>query len=242
MDCEEIREHLDAAPSEDFAGRRAHLAECEACQTYAKDADAFEQKLGAAMRVPVPTIAMPDLSAEVVSIVSKRPPKIGRSSALWLAAAASVMLAVLVGVRLIAPVDTGYEDGQLVAELLEHMSHEPYSLVVTSDAVPLQQVSSVTQSVNAEVSPQLGLISYARSCEVNGRSIPHLVVQGKTGPVTIMIMPDQTVADAIAIEDADFHGVVVPVGESGSVAIIGRKGESIEDIRAKIDDAIRLSI
>lgn len=242
MDCEQIETQIDAAPGEDFPGRDEHLAGCDACRERLAAAMAFEQKLQSAMRVDVPELQMPGLRADVVSLAAKRPPRLGRSSGLWLAAAASVMLAVVIGVRLINVPADNLADEQLVAELLEHMSHEPYSRVVTNDAVPMQQVLSVTGRAKAEVSADIGLISYARSCEVNGKSIPHLVVQGNAGPVTIMIMSDQPISDTVSVQDEFFEGVIVPVGDSGSVAIIGRKGESIEDVQSRIDDAIRWSI
>ncbi len=241
MNRKEVREFIDAAPLE--AGERyaEYLAENPSCQAYLDTAMAFEKKIAAALEIPVPEISLPSLEADVVSLAERRQPRLVRSGALWFAAAASVVLALVLGVRLIStPIEAN--DAALVAELLEHMSHEPYAQVVTSESVPLARLAYVTRSAKTEVDPGLGLVSYARTCKINGNNIPHLVVQGEAGPVTILIMPDEQVSGTVPLESEAYHGVVVPVGESGSVAIIGRKGESIEDIRSRVGDAIKLSI
>ena len=41
------------------------------------------------------------------------------------------------------------------------------------------------------MSNNVGLVSYAQTCIINGRSIPHLVIQGKDGPVTLLLMPEE---------------------------------------------------
>ena len=161
----------------------------------------------------------------------------------WLAMAASIALAVIVGVQFLdqpAVTDTGRPE--LVAELLEHMTHEREQMRVKTTPASTATVRYVTSQAGSDVDQDIGLISYARSCVVNGETIPHLVLQGKNGPITLLIMPNEPVGKTIPFEDEDFHGAIVPVGETGSVAIIGRRGESLDNIRETIADKIRLSI
>lgn len=249
MNCEEFKNKYLGAPAEDFDGRDEHLGECSDCRQVVAQSAAFESVLSAAMTVPVPELAMPELTpatAEVVSIGRARPRRIVARSAWWLAAAASVTLAVGIGAKVLQPSAESVGNSQagvvLAAQLLEHMRHEPYSRVVSQQAVASDKLARVTQASDTQVDAQLGLVSYASSCEINGHSIPHLVVQGKAGPVTILILPDETVDGPITLDDDDFHGAILPVGGRGSVAIIGRKGESIDDIRERVRDSIRLSI
>ena len=248
MNCDEFRQQIDAAPGEDFDGRDAHLTDCESCTEYAAHADSFEDLITRAMRVPVPS-AVSEISLEAESnVIELRPPrskgsrKFPLSPPAWIGLAAGVVLAAFIGLRLNAPAPGQSEYSQfLAAEVLSHMVYEPGSRVVTAKPVAYERMETVIEPAEVDVSEELGLISYAMSCVINGNTIPHLVVQGRYGPVTILIMPEEKIEAPIALENAEFHGSIIPVGD-GSVAIIGRRGEAIDDIRNKVGNAIRLSI
>lgn len=246
MKCEEFRQSIDGAPADNFDGREAHLESCEACADYAGRAQSFEQLIVQALNVPVPDAIgaiRPESESNVVELHTGRAPSsMPALSYAWLGLAAGVVLAVFVGFRLSAPLpDVSARSQLLASEVLSHMNYEAYSRQVTTKPAAFEQVDSVTRTADVAVSDDLGLISYAMSCEINGNTIPHLVVQGKYGPVTILILPEEPIDRAIALDNADYHGSIIPVGD-GSVAIIGRKGEPIDEIRNKVDNAIRLSI
>lgn len=250
MNCEDFRIQIDAEPAAAFDGRDAHLAECSACERYAAEASSFENLVIAAMNVSVPEFDSPAAVPEVSNVVelksARAPAPTGGSFSgrVWMSLAASLALAVFVAYRFVdtAPPDSSLLASEVLAtQVLGHLVHEPYAIKKTSQAVPYAAVENVVRPVDAEVSEQIGLISYAQNCVINGESVPHLVVQGKYGPVTIMIMPNESVSEVVPLENDQFHGAIVPAGE-GSIAIIGRKGESIDDIRSKIGESIRLSI
>ncbi|MEO1035585.1 MAG: DUF3379 family protein [Pseudomonadota bacterium] len=213
---------------------------------------AFEAKLKSALEVNVPDIPMPALETatdeKVVSLDAARTRT--RTAAplrpkpmAWIALAASVMLAAVVGFQFAFETDSAvYDRPELVAEVLGHMVHERQEMSVKGRPASFSTVAKVTSDAGSKLDDDIGLISYARSCVINGESIPHLVLQGKNGPVTLLIMPNEPVKRVIPFEDADFHGAIVPVGETGSVAIIGRRGEPLDEIRDTIADKIRLSI
>lgn len=241
MQCEDFRLQIDSAPDEAFDGKDEHLGSCQACTDYLEKASAFEALLGQALRVDVPELAMPDLDAATDNVVSLHPKRESTNKLpTYLALAASITLAVFVGFKFLNTGDADTRD--LADQILVHMAHEEYSRVVTATPVSHQTLQEVTGPAAAEVDEDLGLISYAMSCEINGNLIPHLVVQGKNGPVTILILPNEDVRKAFELQSADFHGTILPVGKRGSVAIIGRKGEAIDDIREKIGENLRLSI
>ncbi|MGI9221097.1 MAG: hypothetical protein ACR2QS_08695, partial [Woeseiaceae bacterium] len=58
-------------------------------------------------------------------------------------------------------------------------------------------------------------------------------IQGKTGPITIMLLPNEKISEAISLNDEDSHGVILPVGD-GSIAIIGAREEKLEDVQEQI--------
>ncbi len=82
-----------------------------------------------------------------------------------------------------------------------------------------------------------GMITYAQSCVINGHEVPHLVIQGQHGPVTILLMPEEKVSEAVDVEGEHINGVILPVGD-GSIAIIGQREERLENIKAKIMNSV----
>ena len=89
----------------------------------------------------------------------------------------------------------------------------------------------------AELDHSAGLITYAQSCIINGNRVPHLVIQGQRGPVTILLMPDEEVHEAIDIMGEHVNGIILPVGD-GSIAIVGEREESLESIRRKVLNSV----
>ncbi|MDH3374381.1 MAG: DUF3379 domain-containing protein [Gammaproteobacteria bacterium] len=238
MKCEEYREAIAADPS--FDGNAGHLSECAACQTYRKEMLALEQTIGRALRLDVPELEMPELpeivaeesresstsmSDNVVALPNRR-----RVSPAWFAMAATVVVAALLGIRLLS---TGVEYESLADEILAHVDHEPYALRVTDVAVSDERLASVVPANVAKMDHGAGLITYAQSCVINGHEVPHLVIQGERGPVTILLMPHEMILEAQILAGENVNGVILPVG-NGSIAIIGESGESLERIQQQV--------
>ncbi len=78
------------------------------------------------------------------------------------------------------------------------------------------------------------------SCSINGNDVPHLVVQGEKGPITILLMPKERVEAASEIEGENVHGLILPVGD-GSIAIIGGKEESLDRVQQNVMDSVSWS-
>jgi hypothetical protein len=112
---------------------------------------------------------------------------------------------------------------------MAHMDHEQASRRVTSVSVPEQALHDVIDSRVSAMDTGIGLVTYAQSCVINGNTVPHLVIQGESGPVTLILLPDESIDAAIPLSGEHVHGVIVPVG-SGSVAIIGERTEQLGEI------------
>jgi hypothetical protein len=67
--------------------------------------------------------------------------------------------------------------------------------------------------------------------------VPHLVIQGEHGPVTILLMPDEYIAEAVSIDGENIKGVILPIGK-GSIAIIGDSEERLDKIQEKVVDSV----
>jgi hypothetical protein len=126
----------------------------------------------------------------------------------------------------------------LADEIIAHLDHELGALQVTDKAVSERKVSRVVEKDVAEM--DIGLITYARTCVINGHTIPHLVIQGERGPITLLLLPDEMVDSAVALEGVGITGVILPVG-NGSIAIIGERDEPLDDLKNRLVNTVRWS-
>lgn len=250
MQCDEFRERLDAEPGTEFPGRLEHAADCAECASYAARAAVFERRLAAALAVDVPPfeIELPaDESAAIAGVVPLRPggdtPSRRRwVMPAWIGVAAALVAGVALVLRVGVPTGGGLAPEVLAAEVLSHMDHEAFSRVVTSVPVAEPELAAVlSPAVSRLDSGRVGLVTYAHTCPIGGHDVPHLVVQGADGPVTLLLMPEQPVDSPVALDGNGFHGVILPVG-GGSIAVVGQRGQSVEDVTSSIAGAVDWSI
>lgn len=234
MDCTEFRHMVTGDPS--TADGEAHLSDCADCRAFVADVHTLDATLKRAMQVSVPPLSLPELpeldQSNVTTLATRRPRPV------WFAAAAALVLAVFLGGRaLLVPADYA----SLEDEIIAHMSHEPYSRQITDRAVSKSRLQRVVPQSMANLSEETGLITYAQSCEINGHSVPHLVIQGENGPVTVILMPNETVDRASTLEGNGFTGVLLPVGR-GSIAILGEQDpEALERIKKRLTNSVSWS-
>ncbi len=241
MNCEDYKQAIAADPSESFDGGVLHSAECSSCKAVRAQMQALDVRIAAALAIDVPDLKMPELPVmtgedKVVDLASRRP--IRWTTPAWIGLAASVVLATVIGVRM---TNTGMEDGTLAEQVVAHLDYEPRALTVTDVAVSDQRLYSVVRPAIAMLDRDLGLITYVMSCKINGREVPHLVMQGKKGPVTILLMPEEMVDMPIRLEGKSIEGVILPVGD-GSIAIIGVRGERIDELKTRVTETVKWSI
>lgn len=238
MNCDDYKEAVTADPSETFDGGVVHSASCDACRAYRDEMRALNDRIASALAIVVPPLVMPDLpdvggDPKVVSL-----PVGGRTASkapVWLGIAASVMIVGFLGVRIMGPAG---DDVPLADQVVAHLEHEPQSRVVTSTPVSGRVLDAVLSEDGADMDGDVGLVTYARSCIINGKSVPHLVIQGEKGPVTLLLMPDERIERAIPLEGRGINGVILPVGD-GSIAIVGETDESLEPIGQRVIDSVK---
>ncbi len=71
-------------------------------------------------------------------------------------------------------------------------------------------------------------MSYAESCRFRGRKVPHLVVQTDAGPVTVMVLPRESVAAPVQFDEGGYSGTILQAGP-GSVAVLGHQSRQVLD-------------
>jgi hypothetical protein len=197
----------------------------------------LDGKIVKAMQIDVPTLSLPELPAIDVDNVVPLAARSRRVRAAWFALAATVVLAAVVGIRMTA---VGVTYDSLADEVLAHLDHEPASLRPSSIPVSDRRLAKVVPANVARLDHDAGLITYARSCKINGKTVPHLVIQGERGPITILLMPDEAVSIATSLDGENTHGVILPVGD-GSIAIIGARDEKLERVEKSVLNSVRWS-
>ncbi|MCH7979936.1 MAG: DUF3379 family protein [Proteobacteria bacterium] len=232
--CEEYREAIAAEPS--FDGGAAHLSQCASCQAFRAEMLALDLKISSALAISVPELKLPELPELDTSKVTAMPLRRFAQPA-WLAVAATVTLAAFIGFGMFG---SDVSNATLAEQILVHIDHEPGAFRVVDEAVTDKRLARVVPANIATLNHSAGLITYARSCLINGREVPHLVIQGEFGPITILLMPGEKITGAQTIEGENVHGIILPVGD-GSIAIIGEVGEHLERIEKQVMNSVTWS-
>jgi hypothetical protein len=192
--------------------------------------DAFEALLSRALRIDVPPADSP-------RVVVARPARWRR-----LALAASVLLAVGLSVRWLQ--DYGYlPTGNLARDVVAHVHHEPAAVrvpvVSEADAVPVPDVDAVVLAGGARLEHLQSMVRYARVCPFRGETVAHLVVQGRAGPVTVLLLPHEEVDAPMLVDEDGIVGTIAPLEIGGSIAVVGQPGEALSEIQREVAAAVR---
>lgn len=234
MTCDKAMEAMAAEPSS--ADVMDHIAECAACRAFHQEMLELDARIAQALAIPVPPLEMPQLDALDTGNVAVLPTRRMTAPA-WIAVAATIAIVAVFGFRMQAAL---ISQSSLAAEIVAHLEHEPYAFSNTDTAVSDDRLARIVPASVATLDHSAGLITYAQSCIINGETVPHLVLQGEHGPVTILLMQNQRVSRAQKISGKSINGVILPVG-SGSIAIIGDDNEDLERIETKMKNSVTFS-
>jgi Protein of unknown function (DUF3379) len=229
IDHAHYRSAIMADPHDPDPDLRAHRDSCAECRAFTEQLLRFEARLERALLVEIPVKA-------VLPFARKIAPAPG--SPRWLALAASVVLALAIagGVWLTLP------QRSLAADVVAHMAGEPDAWASTDVPVPNADLNTVLQASKLHLKPDAGIVSYASSCEFRGHKVPHLVVQTRSGPVTVMVLVHEPVRSQKQFDEQGYRGTIVPVPGHGSIAVLMRDSEmggaDIERIAERVDAAI----
>jgi hypothetical protein len=232
MKCTDYQEALTADPG--FHDESGHAESCVDCQVYRAEILLLNEKIATAMEITAPDLIipmLPDIETEnVVSLSQRR----AMSKPAWFAVAASVLIAAFLGIQMVGPGDSY---GTLQEQVLAHVDHEPSALLPSVSPVSDRQLSRAVPIALAIMNREVGLITYAQSCSINGKEVPHLVIQGERGPITILLMPHESVAEAMMLDGVNIKGIILPVGD-GSIAIITDREEQLDKVMESVLDSV----
>ena len=155
---------------------------------------------------------------------------------------AGVAAALIAAIALWGLVRPGVSDA-LADDVIGHWHHEPDSWRVTNVRVSDATLSkALGDGLRLDVG-KLAAVTYVRTCFFRGHWVPHLVVQGKAGPVMVLLLPDEAVAseEPVIMPEQGLQGVIFPHG-SGSIVILGAGTESMRPLQQSLLDAVEWSI
>lgn len=218
MNCTEFRHRVGAEPKTQTEELQAHAACCEPCTRYWRDAKQMDGLIFRALSID----ALP---------AATRGHRTSQSTTRQWAAAAGLIVSVALGSLLwLAQPRTS-----LAQQLVEHVRHESASLVRTPTRVDEAGLSSILQEAGIRLRPGSVQVSYAMSCWFRGHHVPHLVVQTADGPVTVLVLLQDSVNKPQSFGEAGFSGVLIPAPR-GALAVLGRD-ESVGTVSQAVLDA-----
>lgn len=80
-------------------------------------------------------------------------------------------------------------------------------------------------------------VTFAKDCFIAKQRTMHLVVKGETGPVNVMMIPEQVVDSEVRISDQRFSGLMTPAS-GGTLVVVGNKQEPIRATRDRVASSL----
>ncbi len=245
MECLEFRREAGADPRHLGVEAAAHRDACPACTESLRRTLELDEKIFAALLVPVPDRA--STGRAPVSLESgaqrrheaRQPGRAVRFPVIerrrWMALAASIVGGVAVGSLLWV----GSPRLSLAEDLVKHMSHEPEAMVSTPSGADPAEVAAVLERAGVRMRPGAANISYASTCPFRGEKVPHLVVQTAAGPMTVMVLRHEKVAAPVNFDEGGYAGTIVPAGP-GSIAVIGHAPTAdLDQVALQVRNAVQ---
>ena len=202
MNCEEFRFAVGAEPNTTRVEVLEHAAGCPECARYRSELRAMDEVIHQALAI--------DIQAPAATLKAKAP-----TAGVWRIAASLAVAAVLASVIWIA-----YPRETFAEEIVDHVLHEPGSWTATG--VDRAYLEHVMAEAGVSLKPDALDVTYVMTCPFRGRETPHLVVSTVRGPVTVLVMPQETgVTHTQSFEEQGFVGAIVPAPK-GAIAVLGK--------------------
>jgi len=196
----------------------------------AKQSDAFESILEDALKLECATTLADDLLTDVRrQEPGARLPQWGG----WLAAAASITLALGIGSFML---NTSVEATPLQQAFVVHMhnDHEYPMALASTDVQSELAVRAIFQEFGAGLDSNFGQVTYLARCRIGGKLGVHLVVTEASGDkTTVMFLPAEVLLSEISF-DVDQVTARMAATPTGVVALFGHDGQDLSTTTAAL--------
>jgi len=212
MNCEDARRLIGAVPGATSGELAQHLKDCHACADFQLEMVALDANIRRAL-------AMVPAADRGRRRAAARPG--------W-ALAASVVLAIVATLTVWAL----RTDTSLAHEVVAHVVAEPQSWVGT-DAVPEAELEDVLRKSGLILAETPYSVIYAQSCWFRGHYVPHLVVRTPHSLATVLLLPNERVAQRESFHEDGLSGVIVP-STHGSIAVLAASSAQLDDLAERM--------
>ena len=245
MNCIDFRRNLAVAPKQWSRDMKHHAGECAACGAAATAMIGLEQEIHRALQTDPPG----GLGETIKRAAFAEPPaetaRRGGSSALifptwpkrWgIAAGLVIFISAVIGsfgLRT-TPTTPGVTLDDAIVTIIRD---EVLPLASTAKVGP-EELRSTLTTIGLSLAQPLEGVRFATTCVIRGRIAAHWVLEGQRAPVTVFVMPDEPLNAKIAIRTGSMRGLLLP-SERGSIAVVGMKGERLDEISRRIHAAVK---
>jgi hypothetical protein len=199
----------------------AHLAKCQACRDFAREARALDNALAGALAIPVPSGLAGRLLDECVH--RNRQPHLRLALAACIAA---VIIAELAA--------TFRADNAAARAGIDFVADDEARMILAAKSPDPEALKKASEVIAVMLPPQIGELRYVGTCAFLGATAHHIVAATPQGKATILLAPGAIIDLA---GDASARGLVARVRRSGSgvVAIMANSRHSLE----RVDQMLR---
>lgn len=223
MNCLEYRRRLTIEPRSQDVELANHARACASCAAFSKRMFGLEDRLEQALAIDAPSGLASRIMLRQTTTQTHH-----RSQRRILAYAAGITL--VIGMALGWLLTPTYE--ALDQVVLAHINNEIDHLSENHN-VSMGRLETVMAAVGGTVLQPVGQIRYAGNCPIRKHKGVHVILDGDQGPVTVLVMPGESVTQRQRVGDQRFRGLIVPV-DNGSIAIVGEKAEDIDALENRV--------
>jgi hypothetical protein len=217
--CQEAREALGAEPHALSTDLQTHLGACSECTLFQREMATLETDIRKALELgPL----LPGRRAH---------PRLPNARWRGWAVAAALLLALLGTLLAVRSTDS------LARDVVAHVALEPESWK-SSWPLDAAAVDVVLSPARVALASGQDRVVYARTCLFHGRRVPHLVVQTRQGPVTVLILRDEHVESKRAFHEDGFTGVLSPAPH-GSIAVLAKGDAPVAEVGEQLNSSVR---
>ncbi len=236
MNCLDCRRLLMTAPLDRGMNLRHHLDTCETCAREAERAREFEGKL----RDSLVTTPQAGLEERILLARLLKRQQVSSRFKRWAMATGLALSLGLSGWFGHGLMNWAPGPSTVSVAVIEHIQDE---LDVLDKQYPItpEGLGRLLSHFGARLTGDLGRVNYANRCNFMHTKAVHMVLQGKNGPVTVLMMPNSPLERMEQIDGEGFSGIVLPT-KYGSLAVITDHPEPVDVLAQRVLRAVSWEI
>ena len=207
-----------------------HLASCPECSLFRNEMIALDANIRRALEQAPLTAAPPASVTPITNAPAAQRRKRANSWSGW-ALAAGVAAISMIAVWTLRPNDS------LAHDVVAHIQYESKSWS-SNEQVTAADVKETLARAGVAIDMDSDKVMYAHSCLFRGHVVPHLVVSTPQGPVTVMVLPHESVKHRTSFHEDGMSGVITPAPH-GSLAVIMQGNENIDAVAQQVQQSVR---